>query len=114
MIDYKMFNLERLVGQMLNTSYGNVNKWWALAEIIPDYMPPFPGKDTRPRCVVKCGKSFLRYSHGPGQGHMWDCYGDDYLTPELALLALVQAPIPPAFIDKDIWEQAAIAERDKS
>jgi hypothetical protein len=111
MIDTKLFTVERLVAALLDTSYGNHNKWWSLVEIIPDYMPPYPQPGTRPRCVVKCKKDFLRHSAGPSQGHFWDVYGDDYLTPELALLAVVQAPIPPFFIDKAIWREASEAER---
>ncbi len=112
MIDPKLFSVERLLSTMLNTSYGNLNRWWVLVEIVPDYMPPYPREDTRPKVVVKCGNSFLRYSAGPKQGHFWDMYGDDYQTPELALLAILQAPIPPAFIDRSVWEKAALTEEE--
>jgi len=78
--------------------------WQHECEIIRDYMPPFPQKDTRPTCVVRWRKDenasydYLRYSNGPAQGFFWDVYGDDMHSPELALLALSQAP-PPTRID---------------
>jgi hypothetical protein len=73
--------------------------WHARCEIIPDYMPPFPGKDTRPTIQVRYNDGteyppFLRYSHGPKQGFFWDMYGDHMHTIELAVLALHQAPAP--------------------
>lgn len=117
MIDHNLFTAERLVNELLRTAFGNINKWWALVEIVPDYMPPFPDEKRLPSCVVRCKVPnseryhFLRYSQGPGQGHTWDIYGDDYLTPELALLALVQAPIPPEFIDKEVWKAACQEEQ---
>lgn len=105
MINPKIFDIKRLINEMLHTSHGNVNQWWSLAEIIPNWMPPHPLKDTQPKCVVKCGDSFLRHSKGPLQGHSWDMYGDDYLNPELALIALSQAPVPPSFIDRKVWNK---------
>ena len=57
-------------------------------------MPPFPTKDTKPRCVVAYRGSFLRYMGGPIASYFWDLYGDDMYTPELALLALSRAPSP--------------------
>lgn len=87
----KMLSLEKLVKSLVEN---NPPSWQIHAEIIPDYMPPYPNKDTRPTCVVKCGTSFLRHSCGPKQGFFWDCYGDDMQTPELAFIALLQAPPP--------------------
>ncbi len=73
--------------------------WRKRVEIVPEYMPPNPDKDTRPRCVVRYTggeeEGFLRYSKGPKQGHFWDLYGDDYVTPERALLAILDCPPPP-------------------
>jgi hypothetical protein len=106
-IDPRLFTVEALLSSMLDDSHGNRNKWGALAEVVPDYMPPHPQADTRPKCVVKCGLSFLRYSAGPRQGHFWDMYGDDYQTPALALMALLEAPIPPSYIDQHVWTACA-------
>ncbi len=76
MIDPSLFTVERLLATMLDDQHGNVDAWRKYAEIVPKYMPPYPGADTRPICVVKLGKSFLR-----GHGHyFWDMYGDDMCT----------------------------------
>lgn len=115
MIDLKLFTVERLLSTLLDTRFGNHNKWWSLCEIIPDYKAPFAKPGDAKRYVVRChGKDvyniehimFLRYSAGPRQGFFWDTYGDDFQTAELALLALVQAPVPPVFIDLLIWKQS--------
>lgn len=79
-----------------------MERWKGQCEIIPDYMPPLPNKDTRPKLVVRIrydgyGEehySYLRYSCGPRQGFFWDIYGDDLMSVELAILALHQAPTP--------------------
>ena len=89
MIDAAMFNMQKLIECMFQFN------WQHQCEIIPDYMPPYPGKDTQPKCVVKFGGAFLRYSAGPMQGYFWDCYGEDFIDPELALMALAHAPPPP-------------------
>src|ERR1700722_19365640 len=99
-IDPSLFTVERLLAVMFDDQHGNLNTWRKHAEIIPNYMPPFPREDTRPTCVVKLGKSFLRYSHGPRQGYFWDVYGDDMHSPEWALLALLQAPVHPFAIKR--------------
>ena len=83
----------RLVRLLLN------EPWQEQCEIIPDYMPPFPKLDTRPRVVVRHNNgteypAFLRYSCGPRQGFFWDVYGDDMKEVELAIIALSQAPTP--------------------
>lgn len=71
--------------------------WFAECELIKDYMPPYPDENTKPTFQVKHTPSntFLRYSCGPRQGHFWDNYGDDYMTDDLARLAVSQAPPPP-------------------
>jgi hypothetical protein len=92
--DPAQFDMKRLVGALL----GHV--WQHECKIIPDYMPPYPRADTRPTCQVHyyykdgtyCG---LRYSRGPRQGWGWDSYGDDLHSPELALIAISEAPPPP-------------------
>jgi hypothetical protein len=73
--------------------------WHARCEIITDYMPPFPGKDTRPTIQVRYNDGseyppFLRYSQGPLQGYFWDIYGEHMNSVELAILALARAPAP--------------------
>ena len=72
--------------------------WQHECQIIPDFMPNFPREDTKPTCVIRhvTGESheFLRYSNGPLQGFFWDIYGDDFHSPELALVALSQCPPP--------------------
>ena len=95
MIDSKMFDVAKLVDLFLGRNESWHHGWRAYAEIIPRYMSLYPGPNERPRCVVKLGNEFLRYSKGPLQNHFWDVYGDDYFDPELALLALSQAPPPP-------------------
>lgn len=93
-LDASQFKPQKLVNLLLT------QHWMHECKIIPDYMPPFPGKDTRPTCqihyVYKDGTDTgLRYSRGPLQGFGWDSYGDDFHSPELALVALSQAPPPP-------------------
>jgi hypothetical protein len=95
MIDVKLFTVERLLATMLDDMHGNVNAWRKHAEIVPAYRAPFASDDVHARCVVRLQGSFLRYSHGPVQGYMWDIYGDDMGSPEIALMALLQAPVPP-------------------
>jgi len=71
--------------------------WQKECEIIPEYMPPNPRKDTKPRVCIrhKPSGAFLRHSCGPRTGSTWDIYGDDFQTPELAFLELGKAPAPP-------------------
>ena len=91
---HALFSAERLINMMLGY------EWQHECVIIPDYLPPYPDANTRPRCVVmhigKDGdRSFLRHSAGPATGTFWDGYGDDFLYPELALVELAKAPPPP-------------------
>lgn len=80
---------DRLVAAILHRA------WHRDCEIVPDYMPPYPGKETRPAVVVRHKSGmFLRYSKGPRQGFDWDVYGDDMLTIDLAIVALSEAPDP--------------------
>lgn len=92
--DASKFDAQKLINYLLS------QHWMHEVRIIPDYMPPFPREDTRPRCAVyftyKDGKEVgLRYSRGPLQGFGWDTYSDDFHSPELALIAISQAPAPP-------------------
>lgn len=98
MIDPSMFDVGRLVRGLLGIDWSMPgNAWREDCEIIVEYQPSNP--ILPPRCVVRhVSGSFLRHSKGPRQGHGWDMYGDDYQTPELALLALAIAPPPPAVI----------------
>lgn len=73
--------------------------WHSRCEIIRDYMPKHPGKDTQPTVVVRHNNgteypAYLRYSAGPKQGFFWDIYGDDMQCVELAVVALSRAPYP--------------------
>lgn len=112
MIDPKLFTVERLLETFLNDCYGNRDKWRANAEIVPNYVSPHAPPGESPRCVVRYkhphddGYSFLRHSKGPRQGHSWDVYGDDYQTPELAFMALLDAVVPPCLLDKSVWTPA--------
>lgn len=97
MLDPKTFDVTKLIEALLSTPHERA--WQRRATIQTGYMPPHPGPKTRPSCVVRFGEDwFLRYSKGPHQCHFWDMYGDDYLTPELALVALLQAPPPPCLV----------------
>ena len=80
---------ERLVRVLLHY------RWQRECESVPDYLPPYARDGDRPRCVIRYGQSFLRHSAGPRADAFWDCYGDDFLSPELALLALSKAAPPP-------------------
>lgn len=110
MIDPKLFTVERLLECFLRPEGGG-DYWRSQAEIIVGYMPPYPLPDTQPSCVVRFGGSFLRYSAGPRQGHFWDISGDDYQTPELALLALMEAPVPPGILKAEHWERVRVEIR---
>jgi len=90
-----------LAGYLLGTEPGGSlrSPWMEKVDIIVDYMPPYPGKDTRPTLQIRFNDGsahppFLRHSGGPLQGFFWDIYGDDFQTVELAILALSQAPVP--------------------
>jgi hypothetical protein len=91
--DPAQFNIDKLVRLLLT------QHWMHECIIIPDYMPPYPNKDTRPTCQVQYvrddgQKWFLRYSNGPLQGYFWDSYGENMHSPELALIAISQASAP--------------------
>lgn len=91
MIDPDSFNVRELVAVLLNTENVPGNWWRRDCEIVTreDYKG-------RLKLVVHHApsKSYLRHSKGPVQSHSWDMYGDDYVKPEWALLALSQAPAP--------------------
>ena len=72
-------------------------------QIIPDYMPPYPGKNTKPTCVVyhPPTESFLRFfgtmkeiEHSNNDDFAWDVYGSDFKTIEIADRVLSFAPEP--------------------
>jgi hypothetical protein len=113
-IDPSLFTVESLLKALLDDSFGNVDAWRRCAEIVPKYMPPHPRSDTKPICAVRCGDSFLRYSVGPGQGYFWDMYGEDFINPSLALLALCQAPPPPFLVKMDLVREIAKRGKDSS
>lgn len=92
--DPAQFDVDRIVRLLLT------QHWMHECQIVPDYMPPYPGKDTKPTCQVRFvyesgDETFLRYSNGPLQGYFWDIYGDDMHSPEVALIAISQSPAPP-------------------
>lgn len=91
---------ERLVNYLL------CEEWHQHAEIVPNYVARYAKEGARPEVHVRVPMhsdnehheaethSYLRFSKGPKQGFFWDCYGDDFGTIELAILALHQAPPP--------------------
>lgn len=86
-------NVQKLIDYLLD------QPWHQKCDFIPDYLPPFPNKDTRPIFVVRFNDGtehppFLRHSRGPKQGFGWDIYGDNLQSAELAVIALSQAPAP--------------------
>lgn len=118
MIDPNLFTVESLLAAFLADSHGNVDRWRKFADILPEYMPPYPSEDTKPKCVVRYsyaagGEAFLRYGRGPVQHHFWDIYGEDYQTPELALMALLVAPVPPGLCEHSEWKRWHELEREQ-
>lgn len=97
MIDPKIFSIERLVDCLIGYSNSSPeNIWIKDCEIL---------LDKRNYVVIKHepennSTSYLRYSKGPRQGYFWDCYGEDFINFELALIALSRAPIPPFLIER--------------
>lgn len=103
-LDISVLNLGELVETLFDL---NDHPWRASVEIIPKYMPPNPRPNTKPSCVVKFtdnfkNEYFLRYSKGPGMGCFWDVYGDDFLSPELAFRAILQAPCPRGAMTNEV------------
>lgn len=99
MIDPSLFTAETLLKVVLEA---RDTPWLNEITIIPKYMPPYPRPDTRPSCVVsypftdpRDGEQDQCFLRRKFKGHFWDIYGDDYLTPERALLAILEAPPPP-------------------
>lgn len=89
----ELFSVEGILPYLLDES------WHKECEIILDYMPRYPNKDTKPTVQIRHNNgtkypAFLRYSKGPKQGFFWDVYGEDFHNPNLALIALSQAPAP--------------------
>lgn len=99
-IDASSFSMATLLDCLMR-DWRHGSNWRRRAVIIREYMPPCPSADTLPKCVVKLGGSFLRHSAGPSQGHFWDLYGDDYHSPEMALLALIESEPPPWLLKRD-------------
>ena len=89
----ELFSVEGILSYLLD------EPWHEECEIITDYMPPYPREDTRPTVQIRHNNgtkypAYLRYSKGPKQGFFWDIYGDDFHNPDLALIALSNAPTP--------------------
>jgi hypothetical protein len=98
---HAMFDHSTLIDSLLQY------RWQHECTIIPGYQPDGNG-------LVKCvivyennhavdqygmpqQKQFLRYSKGPLPGTFWDIYGDDFHSPEIALIALSKAA-PPTLV----------------
>ena len=98
-IDPALFTVEAILADMLDDQHGNRDAWRKHATIDVGYMPPYASSDSKPKCVVRFGEEFLRHSRGPRQGYFWDRLGpDNFLRPSLALMALMQAPVPLSLV----------------
>ena len=89
----KDFKAEAIVKFLLTQA------WQHDCQIITDYVSPNNKNKKDFRCVIKHLPTdrYLRYSKGPHTGTFWDCYGDDFLYAELALLELSKAPCPLSY-----------------
>lgn len=98
MIDSKIFSIERLVDCLIGYSFSSPeNIWIKDCEILLDEKNNVIIKHKSVNNSVR----YLRYSKGPRQGYFWDCYGEDFINFELALIALSKAPIPPYLIERN-------------
>lgn len=104
---YEMFDLTGLINTLLRY------RWQHECMIIPGYQPDGNGFV---KCVIMHDnkhdqRQFLRDSKGVA-GSFWDVYGDDFGTPEQALIVLSQAP-PPVFVDSVIptWGAPYVEQR---
>ncbi len=91
MIDPATININELVAALLGDGDTEPGHWWKKdCEFVTQE------RNGKPILVVfhPPTKRYLRHSKGPVQGHAWDMYGDDYMKPAWALLALSQAPAP--------------------
>lgn len=98
MIDPKLFTVEALLDTFLDDSFGNVDAWRKFASIEKRMVRASACFHDQPKVegwVVRYGKSFLRYSCGPGRSLVWDSYGDNFMSPALAFRRLLDAPVPP-------------------
>lgn len=87
---------------------GNPLDWRVDAEIVPDWLPNraiSPNHTHHTKVVVRYRDEYLRHSHGPKQGFIWDCYPDDMKTVGLAFRALLEAPTPPG-----LWMPSAFGK----
>lgn len=95
MINSDLFTVEELLEALLDNT--PQNGWMKLVEILPDYRFPFASDDASKLCAVRCGEHYLCFSNGPVQHYYWSDIGNDFKTPENALIALLKAPVPPCF-----------------
>lgn len=90
MIDASCINVPILIEAMLNIENVPGNWWRRDCEFVT--------KERGGRSILAIRHAptgrYLRHSKGPVQGHSWDMYGDDYMRPEWALIALSMAPAP--------------------
>jgi hypothetical protein len=98
MIDTTIFNLERLIDWLIGYSNSNPeNIWIRDCEIIKNDKNEFVVKHKSKEYPAR----YLRYSKGPHQHYFWDIYGENFLIPELALIALSKAPVPHYLIERN-------------
>lgn len=71
------------------------NPWHCFAEVVEDYMPPYPRPDTKPSIQVRWGSSYLRKGGSPLRPYFWDIYGHEFRSVQQAWIALAHAPAPP-------------------
>lgn len=98
MIDPSLFTVETLLHAFLDDAHGNVDAWRKYASIERRKVREtacFHDSKEVDGWVVRYGNSFLRYSCGPGGSLVWDCYGDNFMSPGLAFRRLLHAPVPP-------------------
>ena len=75
--------------------------WHCYVEVVENYMPPFPRKDTKPEIQVRWGSSFLRYGRRGFGSCFWDMYGDPFQSVQEAWFAVSLAPAPPRLVYKN-------------
>lgn len=101
MIRPHIFKVDSLITALFKDDMDNNPNWRRLAEIIPAYRGMHANPATPTKCVIRLDDRFLRHSKGPRQGHFWDIVGDDYHSPELAFVALLEAE-PPCWLIKEV------------
>lgn len=89
------FDLNNLISNLL------IHKWqWHCVIAKTNFSGEGSFDKTLLRCRVSYTSSdsivkYLNYSRGPWGLFLWDNIGDDFLDPEIALLAISKCPPPP-------------------